>query len=220
MEKVGNLETIKRAFLEDSDIDKKVLEDRRAICNGCEFNSLNINDEGLTLVQKARKKLHKDPFCTACGCQILEKTTQETEECGLASVGKTPKWFRVKLETVGRFDLDIINNSIDKMNIDLTTDKKYYQIDIGKVQSNKDSEIEFLVKSKSNVVLKMVHVTPSCGSCTNSSFEIIDDNTVKINLSLNLEEIPLGKFSKNLYLGYDLRDDYKQNVIKITGFKI
>lgn len=220
MEKVGNLETIKRAFLDESNIDKEVLEKRREICNTCEYNSLNIDEKELTLVQKARKKLHKDPFCTACGCQILEKTSQETEECGLAGVGKTPKWFRVKLETVSRMDLDIINQSINKMNIDLTPDKKYYQIDLGRVKMDVDSEIQFLLKSKSNFKMIMNHVTPSCGSCTNSSFKTLDDNTVQVNLSLNLQEIPFGKFTKNVYLGYDLRNDYKQNVIKITGIKI
>lgn len=219
MEKISQIETIKRAFLDDSKIDEKILLERREICNGCEYNSHNKPESELTLVQRTRKKLHKEPFCIACGCQILEKTSQETEECGLGSVDKKPKWFRLVLETTSRMDLDLINNSSDKVNVDLTTDNKSYQIDFGTLTKDSKTDIEFLLNSKSNIILDMTYVTPSCGACTNSDFIKINDYSIKVNLSLNLEEIPEGEFSRNVYLGYYVRDIYKKGVIKLVGIK-
>ena len=136
MKKVDKTQTIIRAFTTESDIDKDLLKYREKICGGCEFNSENMTEESLGLFSKMRKKTlgESNPFCTACGCQINEKIRQETEECGLVYKGLPPKWNRIKLETIGNSDLDIINKSVYYMNVDLTVDGENYVLYFGEIK--------------------------------------------------------------------------------------
>ena len=107
MEKIGKIKTIARAFTTDSNIDENILLERRNICNQCPLNSKNIEESKLSLVDRIKKRASGDNhFCTSCGCFINEKTSQETEECGLGDSGEQPKWFRVKLETTDRLEID------------------------------------------------------------------------------------------------------------------
>lgn len=80
MEKVGKIQTIVRAFTQKSNIDENILRKRREICSSCPLNSLNKEKTGV--FEEIRKTVVKKPFCTACGCQIEQKTASETEVCG------------------------------------------------------------------------------------------------------------------------------------------
>ncbi|MCA9749977.1 MAG: hypothetical protein KC414_12785 [Romboutsia sp.] len=217
MEKVGKVKTIVKAFTEKSDINDEILEFRRSICGGCEFNSENVDTKKMSFIEQARKKvLNGEPFCTACGCQINEKTSRGTEECGLAEKGLVPKWNRVKLETVSKIEVDIINNSYKQVNIDLSVDKKSFVIQYGEIESNKIEEIELLIKAKEGKHLEMKYFTPSCGACTSSSYIKIDKNTYKVKLELNTAKLN-DVFSKNVYFAYNIGTQYRKNRIQLKG---
>ena len=218
MEKVNKAKVIARAFTQESNIDKNVLEHRRKICSGCEFNSDNANDKELGFIEKARKKLLKgEPFCTACGCQVNEKTTQETEECGLGEKGLEPKWNRIRVETTDSLEIDLVNKSVDIVNVDLSKDKKAFEISFKNIFRKDIKEICFLLQSKNKNNLEVNYVTPSCGSCTSSSFDKKDDNTCEVKVELNTSKISKGQFRKNVYIGYKINGKYKKNQIRLTG---
>ena len=220
MEKIGKIKTIARAFTTDSNIDEVILLERRKICEECPLNSNNIKESDLNLIDKIKKRTSGDNhFCVACGCFINEKTSQETEECGLGEKGDTPKWFRVKLETTDRLEIDIINDSHNKTKLDLTADSKAFEFDYGEINKDSNLTISFKIKSKIGINLDLASVTPSCGSCTESEFEKEDDNTYNVKVTLAYDQLPYDRFSKNLYLGYYIRSKYIKNVIKLIGIK-
>lgn len=220
MEKVNKLTTITRAFTQESTIDEKILENRREICFGCEFNSINVPQEKLTFIDKARKKTlgENNPFCTACGCQIKEKTAQETEECGAVSKGIPAKWFRVKLETVDKLDLNFINKSVDLVNLDLDKRGRYYGIYFGNT-SNTVKLVKILIESKIGTTFDIDYINPSCNSCTEVEFKKINDNTYEVDIELNLPIINANSFTKNIYFAYNINKETKRGVIKLIGTK-
>lgn len=217
MKKISKAKTIVRAFTQDSDIDPIILEKRRSICSICPHNSENTDQKELGLIDKARKKLLKDePFCIACGCQINEKTTQETEECGLAEKGLPPKWNRVKIETVDKIEIDIINKSPEIINMDLSKDDKFFVFDFGEINKEDNQSFEVILKTKDNYTLEVKYFTPSCNSCTSSTCERIDSFSYSAKVKLNTDKLS-GKFAKNIYFAYTVRGKYKKNRIKMIG---
>lgn len=70
---------------------KPYVRERRQICNNCPYNSKNgkigsVRDAMLVLANTFTR------YCTACGCGIAFKTSVPSAECGLAEIGKEPKW--------------------------------------------------------------------------------------------------------------------------------
>lgn len=218
MNKTGKVKTIVRAFTGKPDVDEDVLKFRREICGGCEFNSNNIPDSELGFIEKARKKLILgEPFCTACGCQINEKTGQSTEECGLAEKGETPKWHRIKLETTGRFELNIINESKELINLDLSENGTEFEINFGENKREGTLDISFIVESNLGVPLVLDYARPSCGICTKVDTGKISNNQYRIELTLDLTKISVGAFRKSLHLGYYLKSNYHKQTLKLVG---
>lgn len=220
MEKTGKIKTIINAFYGETNIDSLELNKRREICNGCEFNSKNIENKNLNLFNKLRKTTLKNQlFCTACGCQIDEKTSQETEECGLSEKGLKPKWNRIKLEIVDKFELDLINKSPDLINIDLSKGGDYFEVRFGKIESNKVEKFSLELKSKDNNYLKVKEVKASCTFCTKVNVEEKNENTYILDISLDFTKISKGSFIKNIALKYDIGNKEKINKIKFVGVK-
>lgn len=220
MEKVNKLKTIARAFTQESTIDEKILENRRQICFGCEFNSENVSPDKLTFIDKARKKTlgENNPFCTACGCQINQKTTQETEQCGATEKGLPAKWFRVKLETVDKLDLNFINKSVDEVNLDLDIKGRYYGIYFGET-TNTVKLIRILIQSKSGIKFDIDYIKPACNSCTEVNYSKLDSNTYQVDIELNLPIIDANSFTKNIYFSYNVDTISKKGIIKLIGTK-
>lgn len=218
MKKVSKILTVARAFTSTSTIDETILKQRREICSTCDFNSNNVESKDMGFIEKARKKLlDNEPFCTACGCQVNEKTSQDTEECGLSEKGLKPKWNRLKLETTNRLDLNLINKSSEYVNIDLAKNKLAFEINYGEVNKETLSEIEFLLKSKVGVEFSMTKFRPSCGSCTKATYEKIDSHTYKANVKLNTTNMMSGLFRKTIYLTYKLNNLERTSEIKLVG---
>lgn len=70
---------------------KPYVKKRRTICNGCIYNSKNVKNKGLKSILLSIANTFTS-YCTACGCGILFKTSVPSAECGLAEIGKEPKW--------------------------------------------------------------------------------------------------------------------------------
>lgn len=218
MKEVSKAQTIVNAFTQKPNVDEETLAYRRKICGSCEFNSDNKPDSELGFIEKARKKLIKgEPFCTACGCQVNEKTGQATEECGLAEKGLSPKWNRVKVETTSRWDLNVVNESQEIVNLRLDEKGSHFEIDFGETKREGVREITFLLQSKIGVPLTMHYVRPSCNICTDYSYVKIDENTVRVTLSLDVTKISVGAFKKSLHLGYYLKQAYKKQTMRLIG---
>lgn len=70
---------------------EKFVKERRAICKTCPLNSRYIK-------QPRYKSIYYNivntfsAYCTVCGCGIKFKTSVPSAECGLADIGKEPKW--------------------------------------------------------------------------------------------------------------------------------
>lgn len=218
MKKVNKILTIAKSITTEPDVSKEILNYRREICNTCDFNSNNTLNEDLDTLGKARKKLLKDkPFCTACGCQINEKTSRSTEECGLSEKGIRPKWKRITLETSSRMDLNLINKSIEDIDIDLTIDNRHFKIDYGEINKGSVKEVEFLIQSKSGVKFDLTKFRPSCGSCTKASYERVDNKTYRATVLLNTSNMISGTFKKTIYLTYYLNNVSQKCEIKLQG---
>lgn len=217
MRKENKIKTIVKAFTEDADVSEEVLKHRRDICKGCPFNSDNVKDFNLGFIDKARKKVLKGkPFCTACGCQIEEKTSRGIEECGLATKGKKPKWNRVSIETLDKLDLDIVNNSYKDVNIKISNNNKFFEVDYGEINKKGIKGIELLFKSKSSKEFDLKYIKASCNVCTYLNSVKLNYTTYKITINLNTSLLN-GDFSKNVYFGYKIGDDYKKNKIVLKG---
>lgn len=128
MKQESKIKRIYQAFTEGADISEEAIQKRRDICSTCPFNS-NVSTD-MTLLQKQKKALlsENNPFCTACGCQINEKTSRGSEACGLEEKGRTPKWNRINLKTVGENELDVENLSPNIANISINYLKDGFKV--------------------------------------------------------------------------------------------
>lgn len=71
--------------------------ERIKACEKCELNSKNKKE--LNLKQKILYLLNSlKPFCTVCSCQILAKSSEPEEICGLEQLGEESKWKNIKTE--------------------------------------------------------------------------------------------------------------------------
>jgi len=215
MIKKGKIKTILDAFTKESKIDKDILKNRRSICEVCPYNSNNVDSKDLSTVNKARKKVISSPFCTACGCQINEKTLSETEECGLSYINKIPKWNRVKLETVGKLDFNILNKSVEFSNVYI--EESVYVLDLGNVEkSSSIINTKLILNNITN--FDILSITPSCGSCTSVDYNKLDSNNLELNINLDISKLPNGRIHKNVYIVYTLNNNNTNtSQIRIVG---
>lgn len=155
MKQESKIKRIFQAFTEESDLDEKTVEIRRAICESCPFNSKNAKDEDMSLLQRQKKVM--GDFCLKCGCFINKKTARASEACGMEDVGLKPFWNRVMLKTTGETDLDIMNLTPENTNLKLSDMKDCYELDL---YSFKEITAPLVIKIVSNV--KDVRLTAYC----------------------------------------------------------
>ncbi len=172
MRKVNKAKVIARAFLKDKSNKPNWHKERLEICETCPLNSKNLPDA--TVIDKMK------PRCSACGCFILEKTSQETEMCGKADIGEEPLWPALKVETSSSSNLDLINLSPDKINVDLNKD--YYLVNYGDTKKGSDSLITLQFTSKDS--LEPIECKSTCGCTTPAKPKLIDKNTMEISFSV------------------------------------
>lgn len=189
--KVSKAKTILRAFTQTSNIDPTLLEQRREACKTCPRNSMNVDVTTMGLKDRMQHTLAK-PFCTICKCFIAEKTSQETEECALTEIGEQPLWTRLKLETTGSTDLNMINKSPDKINVDMDEETGEYIIGYKPINISSDTNIRFsLEKDGLPITVNQMIVNCSCLKLVKEANPQTDSCT--LFLSLDLSNRPTGE---------------------------
>lgn len=215
MKKKSKISTIYDAFTESLPIGEDWYEKRMAICNGCEHNSKNVSPEGL--LNKVRKVLDGNkPHCTACGCYLAEKASRKEEACGLSEIGEIPKWNRLVVETANEFDFNLFNNSPERVNVDLSPDGTKYLVLYGEVTEQSNTSIDLVLEGPYEV--KTVNV--GCG-CTLVGFNKASKTLTELKASINLKQVSMGAFTKNIYVRYNLYDGSQKSLtISLSGTKI
>lgn len=209
MKKVNKAKVIFRAFTSQSSIDPEILKERRSKCEGCPRNSKNFPKEQMSLKQSIQNSLGK-PFCTICSCFIEEKTSQETEECALAEIGQQPLWNRIRLETAGASDINLINKSPEKVNVDLNETTGEYTIRYNPMKKDADTNIRFALEKGDKVItIGELYVNCSCMTMENEK----GTSNIFFNISLDLR--PYGDI-QNKYVLVHYTMDGKKDFIKIN----
>lgn len=71
------------------------VKERRAICEECPFNTINIEKKSVKERLFIFLNLSKG-VCSACFCGIKRKTLIKQSVCGLEEIGSEPKWKEIK----------------------------------------------------------------------------------------------------------------------------
>lgn len=196
MKEVGKLYKIYQGFFVD-ELPEEESKARKEICAKCPFNS--VNADKLSLMDSIRNNFTA-PFCTLCKCQIKEKTESPLEECALYMIGEDKKWFKIKIETMEKETLNLIQVGDIKYDIQLVND--YFVVDFGKVSSSNPAEIELLFETKQGLKLNYESIHVTCG-CTASKVEVINDTSIKVKLKVNIKEVGYGAGMKSVELKYN-----------------
>lgn len=177
MKQESKVKRIFQAFTEESDLPQDVVEYRRSICDICPFNTKNIEDKELSLLQR-QKKIIGD-FCTKCGCYIEKKTSRSSEACGLEDIGEKPKWNRVYLKTTGSTDLNLKNLTHELANLKISDLKENFELDLYSFKEFKEPVIIQIIDDE----IQSISITPYC-NCV--KVEAIEDNTFSVFLDTSL----------------------------------
>lgn len=125
---MNRFKEIIKAYSSPVDEEQPHYKYRKSICDGCEFNTDNINPENQSIVVKGLNAFSKTSRCNACGCPLTRKCASKTSYCGLKGKiinGKVmePKWTPVEFEMRGnRFKiLNLMPETTDTEKIDKDT---------------------------------------------------------------------------------------------------
>jgi hypothetical protein len=219
MKKISKAKVILRAFTEESTLNSEIIDFRRDKCATCPFNSSNSDD--LKVLQQLREKLGK-PFCTLCGCNIAEKTTQPTEYCAKRDSGEHPEWNSISVETSASTDLNIENLAHDKTSVDLSDSANHFIVDFGVLNKSHYPSGEFvgnfkiLLSCEKYPIQSIVSTHAGC-SCTTPSFHKVSEGKFEISGSVNIKPDSLKQFSKAITVSYTQRASDTSGV-KYRGF--
>lgn len=211
MKEVGKINKIYKGFFGDV-LPDEIAESRRKICSTCEFNS--VNAEKLSLTDSIRNSF-TSPFCTLCKCQIHEKTGSALEECAMYMIGEEKKWFKIKIETMEKQDLNLTH--IGGIAADIQLENDTFVVDYGKVTPLNDTSIELLFESEEALTLIKMEVT--CG-CTSESTTQISDKAIQTKLKVDISKVGLGAGYKTVYLNYSQDSVKKRQAIKFKFFRV
>lgn len=185
--------TIAKAFINPLPVGEEWYEKRLEICNGCEYNSANVDSEKLSFGAKLKIQsgfCDNGNHCTACGCCIERKCGSRVSECGLVELKMEPKWKAIDVES------DSTDFSIEYLGTDsiLTTSnvngREEFLFDFGQTKANV-LKTEFKLKNKKP--FEVIKYEVSCG-CTHP--EVIDRETEDTyNITVNLSTL---KFREGL----------------------
>jgi len=178
--------TIAKAFLNDLPEGEKWYEDRIAICEGCEYNTKNIDKEKLSAKDKLKLTVHLCPegdHCTACGCCTHRKASQKSESCGLVDLKLPPKWPALEVET--KVDKKITIENITPESGELVIDDREVIYDLGLVE---EERIDFILKVTRLGGLDVKNVEVGC-RCTVAETEVIDKNSSQFEIAISTKDL-------------------------------
>ena len=185
--KIDKVKRIANAFINPLPEGEYYYESRLETCNGCEYNSKNISDEqkqNRSFLEKIAGGIKEQicdsgNHCTACGCCIERKCSDKQSECGLAEIGKAPKWKAIEVKSPVDSNVSIINITPDGGTTYKETNSFAY--DLGEVSDGKIS-FKFQIKRRGGFNVKTYMAV--C-SCTVGSMTVIDKDTVEFDMSIS-----------------------------------
>jgi hypothetical protein len=219
MKSKSKLRTIKDAFTSEIPTEENFFKERMKICEGCEFNSENVEPEKLSVTQNIQIKniCAFKRMCTACGCCLDEKVGQKNQACGLKEKGLEPKWEALKADTSSANDLDveILNKTAKTVQLDIR--KQYFAVGLGDELSGV-IPIELMISREAG--LRISSIKPGC-QCTVSEQEQISDTEVKLKLKVDTKNFNKGtRFEKPVTVNYfKTSNGVNAVVIKLIGKK-
>ena len=219
MKSKSKIRTIKDAFTSEIPTEETFFKERMKICEGCEFNSENMEPENISITQDIQiKNICKfKRMCTACGCCLDEKVGQKSETCGLKQKGQTPLWEALKADTSSANDLnvEILNKTAKTVQLDIK--KQYFAVGLGEDLTGV-LPIELLISREAG--LRISSIKPGC-QCTVSTQEQVSDTEVKISLKIDTSKFDKGvRFEKPVTVNYfKTANGVGSVVIKLIGKK-
>lgn len=212
MKKVGKIKTIYRAFFAPTIIENEIWQHRMEICDSCEFNSKNTNLKGLN---KLRAKLFEKPFCTQCGCQIYEKTSSPTESCGLEIQGEIPKWNRIKVETINKYEMNLITKNPEIVNVDLQNG--VFIADLGTIERKDLKDLVFVIAADTpDDELSLLSASSSCSACLKLQVSRIDKSSYELIAKMNWRVLN-NNFGKSATIAYSINGNPNRARLNIQG---
>jgi hypothetical protein len=196
-EKINKAKTIIKAFTNDLPIGEAWYEKRLEICSTCELNSHNKEDGDLSFTEKIMTgSLCKEKGqCTACGCCIAEKTSVKSMNCGLAEVGKVPKWKAIEVESrKGNLVLEIVGEAGE-----IKQHNNGFLYDFGVVPMIV-AKGGFKIKSQDPITY--IKYAVGCGCTHPSSIAAEDDKTILVNVDISTLNFREGINEKTLTIYY------------------
>ena len=179
------VKTIAKAFINPLPVGEDWYEKRLEICNGCEYNSANIDPEKLSFGSKLKIQsgfCDNGNHCTACGCCIERKCSSRVSECGLVELKMEPKWKAIEVES------DSSNFFIEYQGTDaiLSTsnvnDREEFLFDFGQSSANV-LKTEFKIRNKNP--FEVIKYEVSCGCTHPEVIERESDNSYRILVNLS-----------------------------------
>jgi hypothetical protein len=204
--------TIAKAFIEPLPEGQDWYEKRLSICNGCEYNSANIEKKDLTLSDKIQIKsglCDDGNHCQACGCCVKRKCATKSENCGLVKLDKEPKWSALEVPSTINKGISIVNLSPDIGGVVAETTTFLYTFD--NVEVNK-LNFKFQVKSDRSK-FKIKNYRPSCSCISVDEMERVDDKTYDFSVSISTTGFRKGWNERKLYITYFERGDLTKEIM-------
>lgn len=163
---------IAKAFTSDAP-DTEWYTKRNAICDSCEWNSLNKSREDLSFSHKLVLDTVCGKVCTACGCCTEEKTKIPDAICGLIEIGQTPKWGAVTAKSVAK------GVSVELLNPDMHIVEGRHEFEV-----QLTTELDLV---KADLIFsgrELISAVGSC-SCMTTFVEQLEDNKYKVNVDIS-----------------------------------
>lgn len=212
MKEVSKIKKIYEGFFGE-EVPESVAKERRSKCAVCPFNS--VNAEKLSLINNIRNTFTA-PFCTLCSCQIHEKTGSPLEECAMYMIEEDKKWFKIKIETMGKEDLNLIQ--VGENTYDIQLSEGAFLIALGEVKAGEDTTMELVFETEGDNIIQVGGVKTSCG-CTSSKHEPIDEKKFKVIFRIDINKVGMGSGAKSAEISYDLNGKPKKQKIKFKYFR-
>lgn len=207
--KITFIDIIKSRYGSEDNLPEFV-EERRKICDGCDWNSVNKNSEELTTEHKIWIAAnHGKPTCLACKCMISAKTKLPHAVCGLKGKGLAPKWGTI-IEHKQSEKLQI--QDMSKTQLDIKEEGNEIILKYGTIKIGEDTHVEILVTDNEDKMTD-ISASASCG-CTVPKFQKIGKN---ISLQIKYDTKRQGEFTKTVVLSYKKNNMDFEKIFKITG---
>lgn len=194
-------------------ISDEELEFRRKSCNECAYNSVNSPKESLNILEQAYGKVMGD-YCTICLCPIGKKILAPTEECAIGQRGRKPIWNRTAIITTSDKNINIVNRSPRKINVDANETEYIIYVD------HLCGDLTFSISIESKDFIDSITNLRSNCPCIKVLSKNVEDRSIHSDIKMVYQYLPNGYFEKFLYVGFKtVNNSVKRIGIKIIGSK-